>query len=251
MNRVSYRLSGARSAKVLALCLTAALPAFLATAAHAQSTLSFTVLGSANPFLAGMPDGSTASGDTAPGQSPTQVTGFNLTGGGMLTFSVTGSVDFGGGAPGDPADGSFDVVKGAENGISGYNAPANALIGVFLNDDQPDGSAAPGDLDFSAGGLGQSFSSLSPGLKQTFFIGDGLTGNGTGSTQTFNIPTGATRFYLGTVDGSGWFNNSGSFQVNVTGPGATAPEPGTLSLLGLTALPLAAGVLRRRRSSHQ
>ena len=34
--------------------------------------------------------------------------------------------------------------------------------------------------------------------------------------ETFIVPAGATRLYLGTIDGSGWYNNNGSFSVNVT-----------------------------------
>ena len=56
-------------------------------------------------------------------------------------------------------------------------------------------------------------------LQQTFFIGNGKSSNMT--SQRFNIPDGATRLYLGFVDG--WYyegdpgyldNNTGS--VNVT-----------------------------------
>lgn len=223
----------------------------LTPSAFAQTTISGIIVpGSANPYLAGMPDGSTASGDTAPAQSPTPVLGLDYSAGGSLTFSVSGSVDFGGGGPTDPPDGSFDVSKGAENGIGGYDAPANALVGVFLDGTQPDLSAAPSPLDFTSGGpgqLGTAFATLSPGLKQVFFIGDGLTGAGVGAQQAFTIPTGATRFFLGTVDGSGWFNNSGTFTVAVTGPSgsAAAPEPGAIALVTLGLIPVMA--LARRR----
>jgi hypothetical protein len=63
-------------------------------------------------------------------------------------------------------------------------------------------------------------------LNQVFFIGDGLTGNGTGTVQQFVIPAGATRLYLGSADGAGAnYNNSGSFSVSVTGPTGTATGP--------------------------
>lgn len=228
-------------------------------AAHAQTVSGITVLGSANPFLAGMPDGSTASGDSAPDQSPALVSGLNLTDGGFLTFLVNGSIDYGGGSPTDtpdgqtPEEGFFATGHGAENGMGGYTTPANALVGVFLSSAQPDLTAAPADLDFTSGSpdaLGIGFSALSPQLKQVFFIGDGLTGTGTGTAQQFNIPTGATRLYLGTVDGSGWFNNSGSFTVSATRSGGTstaAPEPTSCALALFGTLPLASKLLRRRR----
>ncbi|HEY3242752.1 MAG TPA: hypothetical protein VGM03_05305 [Phycisphaerae bacterium] len=46
-----------------------------------------------------------------------------------------------------------------------------------------------------------------PGLRQPFFIGDGLTGTGSGAVQQFLVPDGATRLFLGTIDGCEWSNN--------------------------------------------
>ena len=207
----------------------------LAICSASASTIGpITVSGSSNPYLAGMPSGSTCcSGDAAPGQSPVQVLGLALTPGTALTFSVTGSVNFFAAAPTDPPDGGgFFGGTPSANGIAGMNAPVDALVGVFLDSTQPSLSAAPAGLDFSV--LGLNFSSLSPGLKQVFFIGDGLTGNGTGSVQQFIIPTGTTRLFLGTVDGFGWFNNTGSFSVSITGDGASSvPEPNSIFLVGL------------------
>ena len=231
------RVSGACVVFLVAVC-----------AASGATIGSITVAGSANPYLAGMPDGSTCcSGDSAPAQSPVQVLGLSLTPGTMLTFSVTGSVSFAGGAPTDPPDGGgFFGGTASNNGIAGMNAPVDALVGVFLDSTQPSLSAAPASLDFSAAG-GLTFATLSPGLKQVFFIGDGLTGNGSGSVQQFTIPTGTTRLFLGTVDGFGWFNNSGSFSVSVTGDGPSGvPEPGSIFLVGSA---LVSVVLMRRRLS--
>jgi len=45
-----------------------------------------------------------------------------------------------------------------------------------------------------------SFTSLSPVPDQTFFIGDGLTGNGSGSRQQSAIPSGASELVLGFSD---------------------------------------------------
>ncbi len=213
------------------------------------------VPGTANPYLSGMPNGSTCcGGDSVPAQSPTQVTGLTLVPGSTLTFVVTGSVNFGPGPSGDPPDGGGSASTPANNGISGASWPANALVGVFLDNSLPTAAPAPADLNFSTAGS-TSFASLSPALKQAFFIGDGRTGNETGAVQTFVIPTGATRLFLGTSDGFGWFNNSGSFAVTVT---AAAPPPTTgsaaiptLSLPMLVAMSLAlaggALLLFRRR----
>ena len=86
--------------------------------------------------------------------------------------------------------------------ISGITLPTGTglpLLGLFVGAGGPSGSA-PTALSFTSSsqnvvgysGTDISFSSLSPLLDQTFFIGDGLTGNGTGNTQTFNVPAGAT-----------------------------------------------------------
>ena len=201
-------------------------------AAAQQTTVQ--VPGTANPYLSGMPTGSTCcisdtGPDSVPAQSPTQVTGLPINGGAALTFNVSGSVSFLlGQAPVDPPDGStfFDTagVPGtpASNGIASMNAPVNALVGVFLDNNAPNATGTPPGLDFSGSGLGTGFATLSPGLKQVFFIGDGRTG--TGAVQQFIVPAGATRLFLGTVDGVGWNTNSGAFSVQVTssgGPGGS------------------------------
>ncbi|HXJ83748.1 MAG TPA: VCBS repeat-containing protein [Candidatus Methylomirabilis sp.] len=201
--------------------------------------MTVSVPGSANPYLAGMPPGSTCCAaddgvpDSAPAQSPVQVFGLTLTPGTVLTFTVSGSVSFSGGSPTDPPDGSvFNTLDTfgldgtpSSNGIAGMLAPQDALVGLFLDDSVPTSSTAPPRLDFSSAGLGMSFARLAPGLKQPFFIGDGRTGNGTGAVQQFVVPAGATRFFLGTVDGVQWHNNTGSLNVQVTstvGGGPTA-----------------------------
>jgi hypothetical protein len=210
------------------------------------------VPGTSDPWLAGMPDGSTASaGDTAPTHSPVLVPGLSLSGGSTITFVVTGAVlnDPGCCAPGANPDGSGFTghATGAENGIASATVPLNSLMGVFLGSAQPDLSAAPSALDFSA--IGLSFTSLSPGLKQPFFIGDGLTGTGSGTAQSFIVPNDATRLFLGSMDGFGWFNNSGQFAVSgdVSGDLAPVPEPATLLLLATTAAGF--GLARWRRKA--
>ncbi len=205
------------------------------------------VPGSSNPYLAGMPSGSTCcGGDAAPAQSPVQVTGLVLSPGALLTFTATGSVDNAGGPPTLPPDGGIVIVTPSTNGISGGTWPLNSLVGVFLDNNLPTSSGAPAALDFSGTGLGTGFATLSPGLKQAFFIGDGRTGTGTGAVQTFVVPAGATRLFLGTTDGFGWFNNSGSFAVTVTSSAAasTAEIP-TLSfpMLALLSLVLAGATM--------
>jgi hypothetical protein len=222
--------------------LAASLGLLCAATAGAQTV---TVPGTSNPKLAGMPDGTTASaGDEAPAQSPVLVGGLGLVAGSTLQFlQVSGLVDNcpSGCSQGGPDGNAIDnFVNGAENGISGMSAPLNALVGVFLCAAQPDGVSAPAALDFSTA-ASRSFASLAPALQQVFFIGDGLTGTGSGAVQGFQVPVGATRLYLATHDGYGWFNNSGNYTVTVA-----VPVPANAALL-LAGLALVAGVARRRR----
>lgn len=217
--------------------------ATLALGLTASANASTIVPGTSNPWLAGMPDGTTASfSDSAPAQSPVLVA-LSFAPGDFLVFASTGTTDhcdFGGcglaGAEGDFLEPPWGHAVGAENGIADVVAPIDALIGVFLGPDQPDSSAAPAALDFSTPAL-RDFATLSPLLKQPFFIGDGLRNDFT-TLQYFVVPAGATRLFLGTMDGFDWFNNVGSLDVTAT----SVPEPTTIVLVGAGVL----GAFRRR-----
>jgi hypothetical protein len=206
--------------RMAALAATAAVMAF-ATAAQASVTLN--VLGSSNPFDAGHATPSDG------GAGAVLVTS-GLVDGQFLTFLATGATsNVGGSASGTP-DGGGAFTMNDRNSIAGGDVPLNSLIGVFLDNSEPTG-APPSKLDYTGG---YSFAAFSPGLRQAFFIGDGLTGTGSGSAQHFFVPTGATRLFLGSSDGSGWYDNSGSFSVTVDGPGlavAGVPEPSAWALM--------------------
>jgi hypothetical protein len=85
-------------------------------------------------------------------------------------------------------------------------------LGVFLGPEPPNLSPTPAPLDFSDPSQ-QDYTTLAPGLKQIFFIGDGLTT--AGIVQRIVVPDGAARLFLGTMDGYGWADNVGSFAVVV------------------------------------
>lgn len=220
--------------------LFASLAAVALASGSALAGSFITVPGTSNLWLAGMPDGSTAGDgmDSAPGQSPV-LAPVSVAGGDVFSFEVTGSVLNGDGPLDLPPDGDVFTLQaripGPENGIADMFGPINSLIGVFLDDAQPDGSDTPSGLDFSDSEFGVNFSSLSPGLKQPFFIGDGQSTDR--AVQQFIAPAGATRLYLGTMDGFGWFNNIGEFRVRIV------PAPGAAILSGL----LGITAFRRRR----
>jgi len=158
---------------------------------------------------------------------------------------------------------TFYMDMASSGGVSGlllYESDPAArrvmfLSGVFTSGSVPQ-APAPAILNFSSsfGGspLGTSFTQLSPLLNQSFYIGDGLTGTGSGTAQSFMVPDGATHFYLGIVDG-GYFvgapdyydNNRGSFSVQ----GAVAvPEPASwAALLAAAGAAAVVGSHRRRR----
>ena len=190
----------------------------------ATITLSVDVPGSADPWLAGMPDGSTASSSpissgisVAPQQSPVLVFNLPLTAGSALTFAVSGSVNYKSATPKNTPEGDLTIAShtaGAQNGISNVFAPRNSLMGLFLNAQQPNISDPPPDLNFSTP-ASRNYLQLSPLLKQVFFIGDGL--NNEGVLQQIIVPKGTDRFYLGTMDAYDWSDNVGAFSVALTG----------------------------------
>jgi hypothetical protein len=196
-----------------------------------------------------MPDGTSASsGDVAPAQSPVLAVSSGLTAGSSLTFavSVISPVGHCAGCTVPTPDGGSAFSNAEENGISGITStPINSLLGVFLGPDLPSLSAAPASLSF-ASTASRDFVSLSPALKQVFFIGDGLTS--TAAVQSFVVPAGATRLYLATHDGFGWYNNVGAYEVTIDGASEPPPipEPQTYALL-LAGLALV-GVAARRRA---
>lgn len=163
--------------------------------------------------------------------------------GGWVTFSsVTGTLKAGTVWPEVGPDGGTDFgsVHGTNvfsaNGVSGIIADRfQFLAGVFTTDAGPNPSNTPARLNFQT--IGTDFSQFSPVLNQSFFIGDGLTGTGSGATQKFYVPAGATALYLGFID-------SGSFGWPSGGnPSFYSDNTGTLTAtLDLHAVPLPAAI---------
>lgn len=96
-------------------------------------------------------------------------------------------------------------IPGPVGTFGGYQSVdfLGAMVGMFLEDGLP--AASPAALRFyvgdsAEGGTQTDFATLSPKIGQVFFIGDGLTGTGTGSVQVFVVPATATHLYLGYVD---------------------------------------------------
>ena len=107
----------------------------------------------------------------------------------------------------------------SERGISGmeFKGTGMFLTGVFVGDDEPNG--APERLAYeSIDGVGDR---VEPVLGQTFYVGDGRL-PGSDTLREFVPPEGATRLFLGFVDGAlyqgepGFYgNNAGELQVVV------------------------------------
>ncbi len=184
-----------------------------------------------NPFLAGMPSGSVASlnnphnnpdyaGNSSDSKQSPDEADMTIVPGASLTFSaISGS------AGNDPSGSNYNPdgdtsntghnTNGSENGISDITAPINSLVGVFLDDTQPNLTSAPTSLDFSTSSS-RDFTTLQPKLKQLFFIGDGK--NSSNVQQNFVVPAGATRLFLVNWDYYEWNNNYGYRNVQVSQP---------------------------------
>jgi len=185
---------------------------------EAASWTTVAVFSQADPWLAGMPAGTTASvTDIATNQSPVELKDIPIIPGNILIFSGVGLVSHGGGTfPSGPEGlvNSFPSHSGgAENGISDIIAPYNALVGVFLTANEPTNSVAPSRLKFGWSNTNRDYAIITPLLQQVFYIGSGARSDG--SLRRVVVPTGATRLFLGTMDTASWNNNAGGFTVQV------------------------------------
>jgi hypothetical protein len=157
-----------------------------------------------------------------------------------VSFSlITGTVTYSDGSlgPSNPAaapfgaEGTtdFDTTLSSLNGISSISGTGFLwLVGVFLDNAEPADPAPSGLPSFTP--TAKQFTSLSPGLRQVFFIGDGQQA---GSPQVFNAPAGATRLFLGFADGDGGLGQAGFYSDNAGSLTVThnVPEPASAVLL--------------------
>lgn len=224
--------AGAIIMGISVLSLTAVYTNLLSPKALSSAKIQVQVKGQSSPWLAGMPDNSQASNckgivwsggkpifSTAPEDSPAEVKGIPLIPGSYLTFTAKGLVKthFNDKIAYEP-EGNIEAPKTIDgednnNGISNIQAPAAALLGVFLGAEQPNKDSAPSPLNFRSAEK-QDYEEIYPELKQVFFIGDGSTQKGI--KQKIFVPSKAKRLYLGTMDNCYWHDNNGTFDVEVT-----------------------------------
>jgi len=168
-------------------------------------------------WLANQPDGTSYYGDTVPQHSPVEIDLTSLNGATELFFHVSGQTSRSGWQLEN-----FPLV-GADGECCATGLIPTALVGLFVDYDLP--MPSPGAIPDYAHTT-QEFSDLSPPLTVAFFIGDGLSGRGTGVLQRFSIPVGADALYLATYDRLNG-DNVGSLHVEIV------PEPNTALLLGM------------------
>jgi uncharacterized membrane protein len=174
--------------------------------------------------------------DGEPYESPVQV-GITVTPGSIITisqvsgqgnndFTQSAQYDATGTSNGYQANYDDEASNGvAEHGIADATMPLNSLNAVFLGATAPDKNTPPATLDFSTqserdytSGSNNNEAAVSgqitPKTQQVFYVGNGLTSKGT--QETIVVPQGATRMFLGTMDGHEWSNNEGGFTATVS-----------------------------------
>lgn len=150
----------------------------------------------------------------------------------------------------------------ASGGISSFVTPGRSmtLVGLFLDDGTPV-APAPGGVNYAGADAYTRSSYGGIQIGQVFFIGDGRTTDlldgqaQSGAVQTFAVPGGATRLFLGVADACGFSgdpncynDNSGGLRASysvVPGPPSTVPEPAPVALCAVGVLGL--GLVARRR----
>jgi hypothetical protein len=195
-----------------------------------SQSVSASIPATANPFLSGMPAGTTTIwGDTVYNAAPYQVPSITVTPGSFITFTSVGGTStvlpgymsyYGPGGDtadavwhGENYDGNPDSPT-SENGIADALMPESAFMGVFLNDNAPNANPTPATIDWTQPSVLNQTQYTNLQLQQPFYIGAGQTTAGT--VQQFQVPAGATRLFLGEWDGVDYNNNAGTLSATVT-----------------------------------
>ena len=163
---------------------------------------------------------------------------FAITGGSKTKGRCSGPcVSLNGGGSYNDADGigaASGINVAPDQSISGIQGPQAGFVAGVFESGPPTGDA-PATLNYNS--IGTNFSSFSPLTQQLFFIGDGLTGDGTGDVQVFFVPAGSKTLYLGIADACGYNgtpscygDNSGDFVVSY----AISTESGTPEIVHFT-----------------
>jgi len=195
----------------------------IAVSNDAYASEYLTINAKANIFWSGK------SAQSEDGISPTFISFSSQTGQYCIFSNIKGDISAKKGElPYHDADGgdndSTNILS--YDGISGIVASNRYLffVGMFADDTEPT-EPAPDRLEYTT----YDFKEISPELNQIFFIGDGLTGNGSGEVQKFNIPPKATRLFLGFADAYTfkgqpccYYDNDGD--INVTLEIVESPE---------------------------
>jgi hypothetical protein len=210
------------SAQLSTTCDVSATSIAVVSAAKSVTTV---VAGSSDIWLSGMPAGSNAGWSDSPANAASSFA-MNVVPGTTLTFAATGlTMNKGPVGTIGPDGASWNTThmanspdgnyNGLQNGIQSLTAPQNALIGVFLTNAQPDTVTPPSNsLDYSTAASQNEAGYNSLATQQPFFIGDGQTSGL--ANQSFLVPPGATRLYLGVFDGWQNWDNPGSLTVTTT-----------------------------------
>jgi hypothetical protein len=140
----------------------------------------------------------------------------------VLAFTeVAGTISYGSGLPENDADGtSAQSSNRSFDGLSAPSIPRQRHVSAVALDNTEPADPAPSALVMDA-----ASATFTVGLRQIFFVGDGLTGTGSGVPQTFAIPDAATRMFLGFMDSRGG-TGPGGYQDN------TGEITGTMTLYG-------------------
>jgi Flp pilus assembly protein TadG len=140
--------------------------------------------------------------------TPGQVINFT-NGSGSATYSQWGGSYCG--IEGNPGSATLAQPQYA-NGFADLAAPSVSLIGAFVDASTPSSTSAPASLDYSTEAA-RDVATLSPQLKQPFFIGTGATSSG--AVRSYTVPQGATKLLLGVHDSYVWRDNDGTFNITV------------------------------------